>query len=143
MHLVCAFCVVSARSSSSRALDFFIFFAKLLTAFSPHLPSAVSSDDTLRQPSSRFTIGGLKGSMMVVCGVGCCCWTVVEEWRNATGRWRGSDVLLRRWSCSTPFGVGVRHTAFLSFLSSFGGHTIAYTTHSPSTRPTGLLRVGR
>lgn len=56
MHLVLQLCVVIAFSSSSRPADFLSFFTRLLTAFSLHL----SSPSAFFQPSSRFTIGGLK-----------------------------------------------------------------------------------
>uniref|UniRef100_A0A2M4B116 Putative secreted protein n=1 Tax=Anopheles triannulatus TaxID=58253 RepID=A0A2M4B116_9DIPT len=135
MHLVCAFCVVSARSSSSRALDFFIFFAKLLTAFSPHLPSAVSSDGTLRQPSSRFTIGGLKGSMMCVWG-GVWRWCVLLDCCCRRGV---ATFVVETLELFTPYG-----TAFLSFLSSFlfGGHTTAHRRTHKYAQP-GALLAGR
>jgi len=63
IHLVLESCVVMAFSSSSKVLFFFNFLTKDLTAFSDHFSSCSFLGSPLRQPSRRFTIGGVKGNM--------------------------------------------------------------------------------
>ena len=63
-HFVLWFCEEMARSSSSKAPDFFNFLTKLFTAFSHHLSSA---SVPFFHPNKRFTTGGVNdGSIPLI-----------------------------------------------------------------------------
>ena len=66
MHLVFGSWVVIAFSNSSMVPFFFNFFTSDLTAFSLHFSSCSFLASPFRHPSSRFTIGGVKGSIELI-----------------------------------------------------------------------------
>lgn len=65
IHLVLAFWVVMAFSSSSSCPVFFSFFTRLLTAFSHHFSSWLFCSPFFH-PKSLFTMGGVKGKIDIV-----------------------------------------------------------------------------
>lgn len=121
MHLVVGSCAVIAFSNSSKPPVFFSFFTKLFTAFSLHL----SSPSPFFHPKSRFTIGGVNGSIDVIATLN------PDSSKNSWLMWKSYN------TCKSQlrFQQTVKHFAPLIYTSISTRHDMLVDSQTYQTFP--------
>ena len=134
MHLVVGSCVVIAFSNSSKPPVFFNFFTKLFTAFSLHL----SSPSPFFHPKSRFTIGGVNGSIDVIATLNPDSsknsWLVLKSYNTCKSQLRFQHTV-KQAVRTTDLHLHIHTTRHVSRLTTVPDISLASRKHSSKYNP--------